>query len=141
VTNARWYEAGGQNTPAAAHARWYEAGGTGSPAVIVNALPDLANVEPESTITVTATLVGGGTADTWTWRRVSGPTIGIIGTGATVTFTAPSDINGATVVVGVTATIDATTSPERTFTVNVLAQTEWWWTGTGWIPQVETWAA
>lgn len=158
MTRARWYEAGGQNTPASPHVRWYEAGGTGTApassrvrwyeaggngtaAVKVTPLPDLSNVEPGTTVTVTAALAGGGSADSWNWRVVSGPATGLFATGATITFTAPSDINGTSLVIGVTATIGPTTSTEDTFTVTALPQTEWYWTGTGWLPRVDVWAA
>lgn len=142
MTKARWISASATGTVlTSAHVRWLSSSATGTAAVVVNPLPDLGNVEPESTVSVTASLVGGGAADSWAWRRVSGPTIGIITAGASASFTAPSVLAGTSVVVGVTATVGATTSPEDTFTVTVLPQTEWWWTGTGWIPQVETWAA
>lgn len=158
MTGVRWYEAGGQNTPASPHVRWYEAGGNGTApassrvrwyeaggngaaAVKVTPLPDLGNVEPGSTVTVSAALVGGGSADSWAWRVVSGPATGLFGTGPTITLTAPSDINGASLVIGAAATLGSTTSPEDTFTVTVLPQTEWYWTGTGWLPRADVWAS
>lgn len=139
---ARWISAALDGAaPISGHVRWLRAAVDGAPAVIVNPLPDLANVEPESTVTITATLVGGGTADTWTWRRISGPAIGLFGTGPSVSFPAPSVIDGGTLVIGVTATLAGITSTEDTFSITVLPQTEWLWTGTGWIPNVELFAA
>ena len=104
---------------------------SGAAAVIVAVLPDQ-TVEPESTVTIAASLLGGGAADSWNVRRVSGPSIGIAGSGATRTFTAPSAMPpaGATVVIGVTATLDGVTSPERTCTITVLPQVSWVWNGT-----------
>lgn len=103
----------------------------GPAAVVVSALaPQVA--EPESTVTVTGALVGGGVADSWTFRPISGPSIGLTVAGASATFTAPSTKppSGAVVVVGVTATLDGTTSPERTCTITLLPQVRWAWTGT-----------
>lgn len=96
-------------------------------------------VEPESTVTVSASLLTAGPADSWSFRRVSGPSIGISGTGASRTFAAPSQdapVNPAvppqpsTVVVGVTATKDGVTSAERTCAVTIMPQTRWVWNGT-----------
>lgn len=115
--------------------------GSGGAAVTVAPLSDRTGVEPGSTITYTATLVGGGTADSWAWRRVSGAAIGLTATGATATFAAPSDLAGASVTVGVTATVGGVTSPEEIMTVTALPQTEWWWTDTGWTPHTEVWSS
>jgi hypothetical protein len=120
--------------------RIFRVTGSGAAGVAVAPLADITNVEPESTVTLTAALVGGGTADSWTWRRVSGANIGIASTGATVTFPAPSDINGTSVVVGVRATVGGIQSPEATCNVTVLPQLGWWWDPAGWIPAVTTWA-
>ena len=117
--------------PLAPKLRVHGAAITGAAAVIVAVLPDQ-TVEPESTVTIAASLLGGGAADSWNVRRVSGPSIGIAGSGATRTFTAPSAMPpaGATVVIGVTATLDGVTSPERTCTITVLPQVSWVWNGT-----------
>lgn len=138
----RIYRAGATGTaPVTGKGRIYRAGLTGTASVLVSVIADYDNVEPETNLAITATLQGGGSADSWTWRRVSGAAIGINGTGASVSFLAPSDINGTSVVVGVTATVGPTTSPEETFTVTVLPQTEWWWTGSAWTPRTEVWTA
>jgi len=82
-------------------------------------------VEPQSTVTLTASLPDGKTADSWTWRQISGDTAGIHGTGATVTLTAPANISGTTLVIGVRATAGSTTSSEKTVTITVLPQIRW----------------
>lgn len=126
--------------PAAPKGRIYNAQFSGTAGVTVNALAPLTNVEPESTVALSASLVDGSTPDSWAWRSVSGPAVGIVGTGATVTIAAPSDINGATVVVGVRASKSGVLSPEVTCSISVLPQTEWLWADTGWVPHVETWS-
>lgn len=114
--------------------RIHGAGLAGAAAVVVNALaPQVA--EPESTVTVTGSLVGGGAADSWTFRPISGPSIGLTVAGASATFTAPSTKppSGAVVVVGVTATLDGTTSAEQTCTITLLPQVRWAWTGSAFV--------
>lgn len=104
---------------------------SGAAAVVVNALAAQV-AEPESTVTISASLLGGGVADTWTFRPISGPPIGLTVAGASATFKAPSTKPpaGAVVVVGVTATLDGTTSAERTCTITLLPQVRWAWNGT-----------
>lgn len=99
----------------------------GPTAVIVKALPNLTNGEPGNVVRVTASLVSGGAADSWTWRPVSGPNTAINGTGETVDITLPGDFNGTTVTIGVRATVDGTTSPEVTFTISVNAMVNAVW--------------
>lgn len=110
--------------------RWGHVGLVGAAAVVVQPFADV-TVEPESTVTITASLAGGGTADSWTFRRVSGPSVGILGSGATRTLTAPSTAPpaGGVLVIGVQATLDGTTSPERLHTINLLPQVSWVWNG------------
>lgn len=113
---------------------------TGGQAVIVTPLPSYTGVEPGTALNLTASLVGGGAADSWFWRVVSG-VAGISGTGASVTVTAPSDINGTTATIGVTATVAGVTSAEVTSTVSALPQLDWFWGGAGWLPQFESWSS
>jgi hypothetical protein len=109
----------------------------GAVVAVVNPLPSYTNVEPGTVITYTASLTSG-TADSWTWRVISGATT-VTGTGATVTVAAPADINGATAQIGVTATVSGVTSAEVVSTITALPQTEWWWDGTTWVPAYDTW--
>lgn len=132
----RWGRSGLEGSaPVVAKVRWGRSAMSGAAAVIVAALPDQ-TVEPETTVTIAASLVGGSVADSWTFRPVPGAgrttAIGLSGSGATRTFTAPSAMPpaGATVVIGVTATLDGVTSPERTCTITVLPQVSWVWNGT-----------
>lgn len=115
--------------------------GSGAAAVTVAPLSGLTNVEPGSPVSFTASLLGGGSADSWAWRRVSGAQIGLIATGATATFPAPSDLNGASVTIGVSATLGGITSPEVTAIVTALPQLEWWWTDSAWSPAVRQWGS
>lgn len=113
---------------------------SGAVALVVNPILDQVNVEPESVVSLTASLASGDAADSWAWRRIFGPDIGIVGTGSSVSFSAPSAIDGASVTVGVRATQAGVQSAEVTATIVVLPQTEWLWGGAGWIPHVETWS-
>ena len=98
-----------------------------------------ADVEPLTTVSLTAGVVGGGAA-TYTWRVISGPTATIVGgTAATVTFTAPAVQAGGTMTIGVKATQVGVDSPEVTCTVAVLPHNEWWWTGAALVPATESW--
>jgi len=107
------------------------AGLTGTAAVMVNPITPQ-TVEPEITVTVTATLSGAG-SPTWTWRVVSGIPVSFGGSGATRTFVSPSVMPpGGSTVIGVTATVGGTTSPEQTVTITYLPQTSWWYDGAQW---------
>lgn len=92
-------------------------------------------VEPETVVTVSTSITTGQTADSWTWRRISGATVTLTGTGGTRTLRAPSGMppTGASVTLGVTATSGGVTSPEQVTTVTGLPQLEWYWTGTQWV--------
>ena len=76
-------------------------------------------------VEITALLVGGTPADTYIWRQISGPAVSFLGTGHTRSFTAPSALNGAVVVIGVRASVGGTTSPEVTVTITSLPQLVW----------------
>ena len=94
-------------------------------AVALNPIP-AQTVEPETTVTITAVLTGGGAADSYSWRRVSGATVTLTLDDDVATFTAPSAMPpGTSVVIGVTATVSGTTSPEQQVTVTVLPQLRW----------------
>lgn len=132
----RWGRSGLEGSvPVVPKVRWARSAMAGAAAVVVAALPDQ-TVEPETTVTIAASLLGGGAADSWAFRPVPGSgrttAIGLSGSGAARTFTAPSAMPpaGATVVIGVTATLDGVTSPERTCTITVLPQVSWVWNGT-----------
>lgn len=101
--------------------------------VKINAIADQ-SVEPGSSVTVTAVLSDASTADSYTWRQISGPAITLSGTGNSRTFTAPHAMPpaGATVVLGVTATKSGVTSNETIANVVALPQVSWVWNGTAW---------
>ena len=97
---------------------------SGIVSLILNPLADRSSVEPESRVQMTAT-VQAGNPDSWTWRQLSGPPVTLVGSGATIAFTAPSSMSTATVVLGVTASSASVVSAERTVSIQVLPQTLW----------------
>jgi hypothetical protein len=107
---------------------------SGAPAVLVTA-PASREIGPGESVTLTATLTSGGTPDAWTWRRISGPVaVTLVGTGASRTVEGPSLMPpGASVVLGVTATVAGVTSPEQRVTLTVLPQLSWSLSPTGWV--------
>lgn len=111
-------------------ARIYRAAMQGTRAVVVASIA-ARTVDPGVLVSITAALVGGEAADSWTWRPVSGPAVGLAAPGATCTFTSPSAVDAqrapmaTTVVLGVRATIGNVQSPEVLVTVNVLPQLVW----------------
>ena len=137
VTGTGAVPAGGQRS------RLLRVTGSGAAAVIVAAIPDPVEQEPGVTMTVTAALLGGESADTWTFRRVSGLAVGLSNAGPVLTFETPSHINGGQVVIGVTATKSGIVSPEVQFTVTVRPQTEWWWNEVNgsWLADVQYWGS
>ena len=104
------------------------------PAVSLNSLAD-STVEPGSTVSLSAVLTEGGLSDVYTWRVVSGTSVSLSGTGASRTFIAPSVMppNGTSVVIGVTATKNGSTSAEVTATVSVPPQLRWTYSGSTWV--------
>jgi hypothetical protein len=142
LVKLRWHRASLEGTSSATPTlRWHRASLEGTAAVIVAPIGNKAGIEPESTVVVTAVLLSTGPADTWTWRLVSGPSPSLSAVGSTATMTAPSNLNGTSFTIGVTATLAGVTSPEVTFTVGVLPQTEWWSDGVGgWTPNVTTYS-
>lgn len=131
----RWGRAGVDGTEVVApNVRWGRAGVTGVAAVLVAALSPQ-SVEPESTVTLVASLVGGGSADSWIWRVVSGQPVSFSGSGNTRSWQAPSLMPpaGGNTVIGVSAIKDGTTSQERTVTITYLPQTRWQFVGGVWV--------
>ena len=131
----RWGRAGLDGTAVVgANLRWGRAGVTGVAAVIVAAIA-AQSVEPETTVNITAALSGGGAADSWTWRVVSGQPVSFSGSGASRAFVAPSLMPpaGGSSTIGVTATVGGTTSPERTVVITFLPQTRWQFVGGLWV--------
>lgn len=110
--------------PAARKGRVYRSRIKGTAAVVLAAIP-ARTVEPMSSVEITALLVGGTPAESYIWRQVSGPAVSFIGTGHTRSFTAPSAIDGTSVVIGVRAAVGGTTSDEQTVTVTVRPQLVW----------------
>lgn len=117
--------AGAPPTVVASRGRVHRAALGGVAAVALQPMLDR-TVEPLTIVNLTAVLSGGGAADTYAWRRVSGPAVTFFGTGADRSFRAPGLLPPvAPIVIGVTATVDGVTSPERTVTITVLPQISW----------------
>lgn len=110
--------------------------GVGAVAVAVAPLTDLVNVEPGTPVVITA--VANAPADSWTWRQVSGQPVTLTPSGGSVMFPAPAALTGASIVLGVRATIAGVTSTERTVTITTLPHGEWWYAGAGaWKPRYD----
>ena len=112
-------------------------GFTGTVAVLLDPIPNQ-TVDPvvSDVTTVNAVLTGGGTADSYTFRRVSGVAATLSATGGTCTFPTPAVFgpNNSAVVIGATATTSGLTSPERLSTVTVLPTLRWVWDGAKFVP-------
>lgn len=107
---------------------------TGVAAVIVAPIAPQ-TVEPETTVIVTAALLGGGSVDSWTWRVASGLSVSLVGSGDTRSFVARSTMPpaGGQTVLGVRATVAGTTSPEVMVTITYLPQLSWLYDGSQWV--------
>lgn len=84
--------------------------------------PSLATINAQSVAggaAVTVTAVPTGTVTGYTWRQISGPTVTLTGSGASRSFTAPSQVAASTIVLGVTASNGTAQSSERQATINV----------------------
>lgn len=136
VAKVRWGRSEVSGAAAASPTvRWGRSEASGAAAAILNPLTPLVDVEPLSTVTLTATLAtGSATPDSYVWRRVSGAAVALSGTGATITFPAPAAMDGATVVIGVSGLIGGAQGPERTVQITTLPQIRWEPTTAGWVP-------
>lgn len=123
-------------SPVAVHARVLRSAATATVVPVVLA-PTGRPVGPGEPVTVTATLQSGGSADSWTWRQVSGPSVTLTGSGPSRTITGPSLMPpGQAIVLGVRATTGGLQSAEATVTLTVLPQLEWTYTGAAWVGAV-----
>lgn len=87
--------------------------------------------EPGLACTLTATHTAGAAPSSWSWSQISGPTVTLSGSGNTRTFTAPSSLTGATVVIGCTPTGSSLTGAQDTITVTVPPHYGPWLCSTG----------
>lgn len=136
ATKGRVYNATWTGTAAAVpHGRVYNATWTGAAGVVLLPFTAMTGVEPLTTVTLTATLSPLSAAATgYTWRYVSGTTVTVSGTGASVTIIAPGAKDGATSRIGVTATNGSVTSAEVTVDITTLPHSRFRATSTGWVP-------
>lgn len=120
--------------PATSKLRVYQSTLSGTQAVRVNVI-DPITAGPNEPLTLTASLVAGGSADSWAFRRISGPAVSFAGTGAVRTFAAPAvqPPNLGELKVGIIATIDGVQSPEVVVTITLLPYTRAYWSGTAWV--------
>lgn len=123
----RWHRAAAAGTrPPSTTVRWHGASAAGSALATLAPFAPLVDVEPQDVVSLTAVKFGGSTTPTgWAWRQVSGPAVTLVGTGATRTFTAPSSLTGAVVVLAVAGTIDGVPGPEQRVSVTVVPQLSW----------------
>lgn len=119
--------------PTATRLRIGGAEASGAVAVVLAAIADLA-VEPLTPLTLTAVpAVGAATPDTYTWRRVSGATVTLSTSGATVNLRAPAHLDGTFVVLGVRGTKDGIQSAEVQVRIDTTPQQLWEATAAGWV--------
>lgn len=107
---------------------------------IISAGPDLADLEPWRTVALTGTDVDDGIPVTGrSWSQISGPTVTLVGTGATRTYEAPGTLDGADLVFRFTVTTASGTVTDDV-THTVLPVNEHAAVGGVWVP-VRTMAA
>jgi hypothetical protein len=108
---------------------------SGPAAVVLNPLEDRV-VEPLSPQTITATLApSSATPTSWSWRRISGATVSIVGTGPTITIEAPGHIDGTFVELGVKASLGGVDSAEQRIRIDTLPALRLLATSAGWVPE------
>jgi hypothetical protein len=108
--------------------------GDGTVAVILNPLT-ASTVEPLSTVNLTAVVAAGSVApDSYTWRVVSGATVNLVGTGASVSFAAPAHPNGTYTIIGVKGIKGGVQSPEQTVRIDALPHLRFKASTSGWVP-------
>lgn len=109
--------------------RVYKVSATGTVTVALNPFGAYPILEPGFPYTITAVLGPGSAApDFTTWRVVSGTPVALTNAGLlSRTLVAPSGMPpaGASVTLGVTATLGSITTPERQVTLSVYPQTDW----------------
>lgn len=101
---------------------------TGAMSAVLNPLPSFSGVEPLSLVRLTASLTTGIEADSYAWARKSGAptTLQIEGPDCTVVAPAGYPPDGASVVVGVRATVGGSQGPEVTSTISALPHLRWY---------------
>jgi hypothetical protein len=157
VTTLRWVNVRAQSPPTLRWAkvsasgavklqpkfRWVKLQAAGPVDILLRNIAAQAAIEPWSgqtrtTISFSTGLLKGPidqSGITWTWRQISGPTVTLTPSGSSVSFPAPLVMPGASLVVvlGVTATLGSSVSPEVTASATVNPQVTWSWTGTQWV--------
>jgi hypothetical protein len=99
-----------------------------------NAGPDQADIAPLSTVTLTGA-ASTGSPSVYQWRQMSGPTVTLSSTSAvSPTFTAPADIEGATLTFGLKVGDGTTLSSEDTVQITVKPHDLFVMKGGAWVP-------
>lgn len=83
---------------------------------------DIGDQEPFSTVSLTA-VVKDVVPLSYTWRVISGPSVNLSPSGATVSFITPATTGGVVLLLGVVAHISGRDSTEQTVAVSVLPTT------------------
>ncbi|MCL2453773.1 MAG: hypothetical protein FWD18_00495 [Micrococcales bacterium] len=105
-----------------------EISAAGPETITIELTADRTSVGPGETATLTAT---GPAGATYEWRRVSGPAVTLVDSGATVALTGPSTMPPTQgLVIGCRAVVGTQVSREATLTLTVLPQTDWAFDGT-----------
>jgi hypothetical protein len=124
---------GDGSLPATGRLRIGGLSGDGTVAVILNPLTG-STVEPLSTVNLTAVVAAGSaTPDSYTWRVVSGATVSLVGTGASVSFAAPAHPNGTYTIIGVKGIKGGVQSPEQTVRIDALPHLRFKASTSGWV--------
>lgn len=130
AVTTRWVSAGASGAgPEVARTRWVSAGAAGAVAVRLDPIASR-TVEPVTTVTITATPAPGSpTPESYVWRRISGASVTLNGSGATRTFLAPAGMppTGAFVTLGVAGVIGGIPGDEQVFTISTPPCLLWAW--------------
>lgn len=102
--------------------RVFSAALSGSPRVALDPIADRTE-PPERVVTLVAKLQGGGFADSYLWRRVSGVGVTLAALDDTATLTVPSIVTPGAVQIGCTAVVNGIQSTEVVSTITIIPQT------------------
>lgn len=123
-SKVRIYRLGMTSTaPISPKVRIYKLGMTATTAAPpISPIAPRSAIEPYDTVVIPVTMSDGSTPDSWNWRvvaSVSNPPPALTVVGNTVSFVAPANPAGESVVLGVTASFGASNSPEQNVTIDV----------------------
>ena len=106
--------------------------------VFVNPISDV-KIDALTAATVTASLTGGGTPDSWSFIQAGGPTVTLSAPSANSrTFLTPPTVEGTSVLIQVTATLNGVESDPILARFLVYPQQRWKLLDTGWVAHKPT---